>query len=207
MEDRNRELARARDQLLLQMHNLRCAFYCLSPCERSRLLACLSCRLNFSCCCQTQNVQFPSFPLPPPTCSYELEQVVHIRRQLPAADERIRWAAGSALRVAAEAQGETPCFVYSCPTQAKLHSLNPRFSLTPAPSYDPRSELERQLAALRQQRADAEAALQREKALGHGRQTVGEMQQMVMAMQSELAGLKAAAEKSKGLPAALEAGT
>ncbi|PRW61074.1 E3 ubiquitin- ligase BRE1-like 2 [Chlorella sorokiniana] len=110
MEDRNRELARSRDALLVQLHEAR----------------------------------------------FQLEQASHIRRQLPAADERIR-------------------------------------------------ELDRQLAGLRQQRAETESALQRERAAGVGRQTAGELQEMITTLQRELATLRAATEKHKGLAAELEA--
>ncbi|PSC73290.1 E3 ubiquitin-ligase BRE1-like 2 isoform A [Micractinium conductrix] len=110
MEERNRELGRSRDQLLVQLHDLR----------------------------------------------FQLEQAAHLRRQLPAADERIR-------------------------------------------------ELERQLAASRQQRADTEAALARERGQAGGRLTAAELQQMLGALQGELAALRGEKEKHKGLVAQLEA--
>ena len=46
-----------------------------------------------------------------------------------------------------------------------------------------RRELERQLVGLRQQRAETEAALQRERAAGVGRQTAGELQEMITTLQ------------------------
>ena len=45
-------------------------------------------------------------------------------------------------------------------------------------------ELERQLTALRQQRGEAEAALQRERSQGAGRKTAAELQAMITALQA-----------------------
>lgn len=58
-----------------------------------------------------------------------------------------------------------------------VHALDPRPHTTTC------RELERQLAALRQQRAETEAALQRERAAGVGRQTAGELQEMITTLQ------------------------
>lgn len=67
-------------------------------------------------------------------------------------------------------------------------------------------ELERQLAAARAQRAEVETALQRERAQGAGKQTAAELHEVVATLQREVAALRAAADKHRGLPAELEAG-
>lgn len=68
------------------------------------------------------------------------------------------------------------------PSHALLTSAAPRCHHPPA-----RSELERQLATLRQQRADAEAALQRARAEAAGKQTTAELQSHMTALQVRFA--------------------
>ena len=56
--------------------------------------------------------------------------------------------------------------------------------LPPPPSLTLCRDLDRHLAALRQQRGEAEAALQRERSQGAGRKTAAELQAMIAALQA-----------------------
>ncbi len=130
-----------------------------------------------------------SFPCLPQLheARFQLEQASHIRRQLPAADERIRCGAGRNTGgwVLLPAQCMCTCLLHACAAfVSRWHAPSLPYIRSPTPAMLlHRRELERQLVGLRQQRAETEAALQRERAAGVGRQTAGELQEMITTLQ------------------------
>lgn len=71
----------------------------------------------------------------------------------------------------------------ACCAVFELFTVSLRVPYGVPPPHPARRELERQLGGLRQQRAETEAALQRERAAGVGRQTAGELQEMITTLQ------------------------